>query len=106
MQSQGHKTVTGLQRRGSQDDHIVIWFQGRGRVSGQSQGHKTVIGSQSSHRVTRQSQGHRAVTLSQNSHQIEATMEKRPMLIRGNGLFSRVAKCTEITARPDLTGIT
>ena len=38
-------------------------------------------------------------------HQVEATTEKRPMVTRGNGLFFRDTKCTEITGRPDLTGI-
>ena len=37
--------------------------------------------------------------------QVEATTEKRPMVIRGNRLFFRDTKCTEITGRPDLTGI-
>ena len=32
-------------------------------------------------------------------------MEKRPMVIKGNGLFSRVTQCTGITGHPDLTGI-
>ena len=32
-------------------------------------------------------------------------MGKRPMLTNGTRLFSRVIKCTGITARPDLTGI-
>ena len=38
-------------------------------------------------------------------YQVEATTEKRPMVIRGNGLFFRDTKCTEITGRPDFTGI-
>ena len=37
--------------------------------------------------------------------QVEATTEKRPMVRRGNGLFFRDTKCTEITGRHDLTGI-
>ena len=37
--------------------------------------------------------------------QVEATTEKRPMVIRGNGLFFRDTKCTEIPGRPELTGI-
>ena len=37
--------------------------------------------------------------------QVEATTENRGMVIRGNGLISRVTQCTGITARPDLTGI-
>ena len=37
--------------------------------------------------------------------QVEATTEKRPMVIRGNRLFFRDIKCTEIPGRPDLTGI-
>ena len=35
-------------------------------------------------------------------HQVEATTEKQAVLIRGNGLFSRVVKCTGIMARPVL----
>ena len=38
-------------------------------------------------------------------YQVEATTGKRPMLTKGTRLFSRVTKCTVITARPDLTGI-
>ena len=38
-------------------------------------------------------------------NQVEATTEKRPMVIRGNRLFSRVAKCTGTTARPELCTI-
>ena len=38
-------------------------------------------------------------------HQVEATTGKQAVVIKGNGLFSRVTECTEITARPDLTGI-
>ena len=37
--------------------------------------------------------------------QVEATTAKRPVVIRGNGLFSQVTNCTGIMARPDLTGI-
>ena len=37
--------------------------------------------------------------------QVEATPEKWPVMTKGNRLFSWVAKHTEITARPDLTGI-
>ena len=37
--------------------------------------------------------------------QVEATTAKRPMVMRGNGLFSWVTKCTGITARPVLTGM-
>ena len=38
-------------------------------------------------------------------NQVEATTEKRGMVISGNGLFSRVTQCTGITAPPVLTGI-
>ena len=38
-------------------------------------------------------------------YQVEANTEKQGMVIKGNGLFSRVTQCTGITARPDLTGI-
>ena len=38
-------------------------------------------------------------------NQVEATTAKQPVVIRGTGLFSRVAQCTGNTARPDLTGI-
>ena len=40
-----------------------------------------------------------------DDYQVEATTGKRPVLTKGNRLFSRVAKCTVITACPDLTGI-
>ena len=36
-----------------------------------------------------------------HSYQVEATTEKRPMVTKASGLFSRAAKCTEIAARPD-----
>ena len=39
------------------------------------------------------------------TNQVEATTGKRPMLTKGTRLFSRVTKCTGITARPDFTGI-
>ena len=38
-------------------------------------------------------------------NQVEATTEKHPMVIRGNGLFFQDTKCPEITGRPDLIGI-
>ena len=44
-------------------------------------------------------------TLTKPHEQVEATTGKRPMLTKGNRLFSRVTKCTGITARPALTGI-
>ena len=39
------------------------------------------------------------------TEQVEATTVKQPVVIKRKGLFSRVTKCTRITARPDLIGI-
>ena len=48
---------------------------------------------------------HKEICETKISYQVEATTEKRYMVIRGNGMFSRVTKCTGIRARPDLTGM-
>ena len=48
--------------------------------------------------------GFSAPNLGSTPGQVEATTGKRHMVLRGDGLFSRVARCTVITARPDLTG--